>query len=115
MSAVAGPEHIHDEHCIHDTNQTHYHDHSYGHELRGAHPTSLPAPITKDEDPQNAIKSKIREIQSSKSLTPKEKADSVQKLMMKSWTENQEKLALTRVTSDSEVERRRVTYHVSES
>lgn len=60
------------------------------------------------------MKAQIRQIQACKSLTPKEKADSVQKLMMKRWTDNQEKVALTRITSDSEIERRRVSYHNEE-
>ncbi|KAJ0400750.1 hypothetical protein P43SY_005471 [Pythium insidiosum] len=63
------------------------------------------------QDQQAALKAQIRQIQSSKSLTPKEKAESVQKLMMKQWNENQEKVALTRQQSDNETERRRVTYH----
>ncbi|KAJ0404873.1 hypothetical protein ATCC90586_007823 [Pythium insidiosum] len=63
------------------------------------------------QDQQAALKAQIRQIQSSKSLTPKEKAESVQKLMMKQWNENQEKVALTRQQSDNETERLRVTYH----
>ncbi|TMW64952.1 hypothetical protein Poli38472_009119 [Pythium oligandrum] len=97
------PEETHSEICPHETNQHHEH--------RAAPPTSLPKPIHSDEDQQAVLKAQIREIQASKSLTPKEKAESVQKLMMKQWTENQEKVALTRTQSDSEVERRRVTYH----
>lgn len=58
------------------------------------------------------LKAKIREIQSSPLLTPKEKAESMQHLMMKNWTDSRDKETHARVQSDCEVERQRTTYHV---
>lgn len=66
----------------------------------------------REQDRQAILKAEIRQIQSSPLLTPKEKAESMQNLMMKNWNASRDKVALTRVQSDAEVERQRVTYHV---
>lgn len=57
------------------------------------------------------LKSQIRQIQASTSLTPKEKAESVQNLMMKQWNDAH-KVPLKRQESDSETERKHTTYFV---
>lgn len=64
------------------------------------------------QDQQAILKAQIRQIQSSPLLTPKEKAESMQNLMMKNWNASRDKVAPIRVQSDAEVERQRVTYHV---
>jgi hypothetical protein len=93
-------------------------------EIRAALPSTLPAPHhchgndskcghSCVSDPQARLKAQIREIQSSTSLTSKEKAASVQNLMMKQWNDSRDKIALTRQQSDNEVERVCQTFHVS--
>ncbi|RLN31735.1 hypothetical protein BBJ28_00015817 [Nothophytophthora sp. Chile5] len=61
---------------------------------------------------QPLLKAKIREIQSSPLLTPKEKAESVQNLMMKDWNDSRTKAASSKVECNAETERQRTTYHV---
>lgn len=68
--------------------------------------------VGREQDQQAILKAQIRQIQSSPLLTPKEKAESMQNLMMKNWNASRDKVALTRVQSDAKVERQRVTYHV---
>ncbi|RLN55520.1 hypothetical protein BBJ28_00002766, partial [Nothophytophthora sp. Chile5] len=104
------PEH-HEELCPdHVTNQSQ--------EVRAAPPMSLPAPLTGAEvcncasAIQALLKVKIREIQSSPLLTPKEKAESVQNLMMKDWNDSRTKAASSKVECNAETERQRTTYHV---
>ncbi|TYZ66354.1 hypothetical protein PybrP1_006951 [[Pythium] brassicae (nom. inval.)] len=72
-------------------------------------PTPLPPPTNSNQDQQALLKTQIRQIQASTSLTPKEKAESVQNLMMKQWNDSH-KVALKPQESDSETERKRTTY-----
>uniref|UniRef100_K3WU11 RING finger and CHY zinc finger domain-containing protein 1 n=1 Tax=Globisporangium ultimum (strain ATCC 200006 / CBS 805.95 / DAOM BR144) TaxID=431595 RepID=K3WU11_GLOUD len=119
------PEHVHDE--VEETNQqqepqrhthdhAHHHSHSHhGHAHHGhthaATPTALPPPINNNHDQQAILKAQIRQIQSSTSLTPKEKAESVQNLMMKQWNDSRDKVVLTkRQESDTEADQKRTTY-----
>ncbi|KAF1328793.1 hypothetical protein FI667_g6559, partial [Globisporangium splendens] len=112
------PEHAHDE--VEETNQqqehqhhahghTHHHSHhGHGHNhTHAAPPTALPPPINNNQDQQAILKAQIRQIQSSTSLTPKEKAESVQNLMMKQWNDSRDKVVLTkRQGSDTEADRK---------
>lgn len=61
---------------------------------------------------QALLKAKIREIQSSPVLTPKQKAESVQNLMMKDWNDAKSKAGAAKTECDTEVERKRASYHV---
>ncbi|EQC28796.1 hypothetical protein SDRG_13477 [Saprolegnia diclina VS20] len=78
-------------------------------------PTALPPPLEKAENPQANLKAKILEIQTNKSLTPKEKADGMQKLMMQQWNEAQERLTPKAIekpeTPITDADRTVVTYH----
>jgi hypothetical protein len=64
------------------------------------------------------LKAKILEIQTSKTLTPKEKADGMQKLLMKQWNDAQERLTPKAAVEKPETpiaydaERKIVTYYV---
>lgn len=114
------PEHSHDhDACREEANQHHghgHHHHHHGHDHSHSHPrgppTALPPPINDNQDQQTALKVQIRQIQANTSLTPKEKAESVQNLMMKKWNDSRDKVVLKRQESDSETERKKTTYFV---
>ncbi|KAH7488540.1 hypothetical protein PRIC1_007346 [Phytophthora ramorum] len=74
-------------------------------------PTSLPAPLSGAEATQALLKAKIREIQSSPVLTPKQKAESVQNLMMKDWNDAKSKAGACKAECDTEAERTQTSYH----
>ncbi|RHZ10987.1 hypothetical protein DYB26_008488 [Aphanomyces astaci] len=83
-------------------------------------PTALPPPLEKTTadaaNPQANLKARIMQIQTNKSLTPKEKADGMQKVMMQQWTEAQERLTPKQAESKPETpvadsDRTVVTYH----
>ncbi|ETN17644.1 hypothetical protein PPTG_05393 [Phytophthora nicotianae INRA-310] len=74
-------------------------------------PTTLPAPLSGAEATQALLKAKIREIQSSPVLTPKQKAESVQNLMMKDWNDAKSKAGVIKTECNAEVERKRLSYH----
>ncbi|EGZ30008.1 hypothetical protein PHYSODRAFT_323450 [Phytophthora sojae] len=98
---LRSPEHHADDDSCPDrvTNQSQ--------ELR---PTSLPAPLSGAEATQALLKAKIREIQSSPVLTPKQKAESVQNLMMKDWNDAKSKAGTAKTESDSEADRKEKSY-----
>ncbi|KAF1793875.1 Zinc finger, CTCHY-type [Phytophthora cactorum] len=73
-------------------------------------PTALPAPLSGAEATQALLKAKIREIQSSPVLTPKQKAESVQNLMMKDWNDAKSKAGVIKTECNAEVERKRISY-----
>ncbi|KAL8024649.1 putative Zinc finger, RING-type, Zinc finger, CHY-type, Zinc finger, RING/FYVE/PHD-type [Plasmopara halstedii] len=83
-------------------------DGSQRHEIR---PSSLPAPLTGAEATQALLKAKIREIQSSPVLTPKQKAESVQNLMMKDYNDAKLRAYAVKLEGDSEVERKQSSYY----
>ncbi|CAK4725319.1 hypothetical protein LEN26_018031 [Aphanomyces euteiches] len=79
-------------------------------------PTALPPPLEKTDSAQANLKARIMEIQTNKSLTPKEKADGMQKIMMQQWTEAQERLTPKQTepkpeTPVADSDRTVVTYH----
>ncbi|ETV94598.1 hypothetical protein H310_11860 [Aphanomyces invadans] len=86
-------------------------------------PTALPPPLEKTPvdpaNPQANLKARIMQIQTNKSLTPKEKADGMQKVMMEQWTEAQERLTPKQTerkpdTPIADSGRTIVTYHNEE-
>ena len=75
-------------------------------------PNSLPAPLHNDENSQEMLKAQIRQVQARTSLTPKDKAELVQGLMMKQWNDSRQKIIALKGSSDTETERLRASYHV---
>ncbi|KAL0583163.1 hypothetical protein ABG067_006930 [Albugo candida] len=57
------------------------------------------------------LKAQIRQVQARTSLTPKDKAELVQGLMMKQWNDSRQKISAVKGSCDNETERLQPTHH----
>lgn len=101
--------------CNHIQNNNRSHNQHQNSPIRNeTRPTSLPDLLPGHKDYQSVMKDRIRQIQRNKSITPKEKAQLMQKLMTHRWDKLQDGSRRTQcitASSDIEQERRNVTYN----